>query len=96
MRSMRLVGTMLALILIASACGGDDESSDPEDPTPTSSSTPTTTQSTTQDTVTPTSAPDTLLGVVVPEPSDTEVINGALPPEPVGELEVGPPCHPAI
>ena len=39
MRSMRLVGTMLALILIASACGGDDESSDPEDPTPT---TPTT------------------------------------------------------
>ena len=31
----------------------------------------------------------------MPEPSDTEVINGALPPEPVGELEVGPPLPPS-
>ena len=92
MRSMRLVGTMLALVLIASACGGDDESSDPEDPTPTSSSTPTTTQSTTQDTVTPTSAPDTVLEVVVPEPSDTEV---NIEPDPVAIATPGTEGLPA-
>ena len=65
---------MLALVLIASACGGDDENEETEEPPETTPTQPATTQATASDNVTtPTEPPDTVPVEEVPEASDTEV-----------------------
>ena len=79
MRSMRLVGTMLALVLIASACGGDDENEETEEPPETTPTQPATTQATAPETVTTPTAPTTT----------------AVAPEEGGELEPPPTTDPA-
>ena len=96
MRSMRLVGTMLALVLIASACGGDDENEEEGEPPETTPTQPATTQTTAPGNVTTPTAPlDTVLEVDVPDPSDTEVMTEDDPEEfVVDDSEVGPPLPP--
>ena len=79
MRSMRLVGTMLALVLIASSCGGDDENEETAEPPETTPTQPATTQATAPETVTTPTAPTTT----------------AVAPEEGGELEPPPTTDPA-